>query len=214
MKNGVAFLALVPAADVDPAVWDPHVHAHTAADQPPLREFVRASKPTRDRAVATAMVAPWAAIEYRHVPSSSYGTFAFEPSDQSRTFPLVGGECILFGTMRAYLGNVLVTPNPTWLGMPEDTTYPVKSEFLVVEPLDGLAYYWAAFLRSTEFLRRLPPGGGGTRPRLSIDALLDLPVGPHIMNARENIDRALRGLAEQEWRIMAERRQIIIEGGL
>jgi hypothetical protein len=143
-----------------------------------------------------------------------YGTFTFEPADESRSFPLVDGKCILFGTMRAYLGNVLVTPDPTWLGLPEGTCYQVKSEFLVVEPLDGFVYYWAAFLRSDHFLRRLPPGGGGTRPRLNIDALLDLPVDPNDKTTREDIDRALRGLAEEEWRIMAKRREVITRGGL
>jgi hypothetical protein len=212
LRNGTGFVAVVPLSEVDPAVWDPHQYAHGAAEHPPLRELVHAQKPSRRKPSTSSNVAPFAPIEYRHIPPRVYGTFSFDatdPASQRSSFPAVKGGTLLFGTMRAYLGNVLVTPDPTWLGLPSETRYSVKSEFLVIEPLDGLVYYWAALLRSPAFLHRLPPGGGGTRPRLDADGLLRLPIEPAEPGTRRATDKTLRELAEREWQLLVERQHAL-----
>lgn len=209
MRNGTSFVRVVSAAEVDPSVWDAHVYAHASATQPPLRDFVLATKPRR--AAAPSAIAPWSPIEYRHIPPRVYGTFAFESAVDASPAAAVPGQTLLFGTMRAYLGNVLVTPDPEWVGFDPSVRFQVKSEFLVIEPVDGLRYYWAAILRSPSFLRRLPPGGGGTRPRLDANGLLRLPVDVAAIPERTRIDAALRNLAEQEWRFMIERLHLLGE---
>jgi hypothetical protein len=85
----------------------------------------------------------------------------------------------------------------------------VKSEFVRVEPTDGLIYFWWAFLRSPEFLDRLPTGTGGTRPRLSMETLLATPVDVPQPGTRTQIHTQLRECAMEEWRAMFRRRAIL-----
>jgi hypothetical protein len=198
MKNGSFFLTLIDAAQREPGVWDPHFYRGNG-ESSTLGQFVRIERlGTRAGARTLAAVAP---IEYRHIPRGSYATFALEDQTPAYTsrWPVAGEEWLLFGTMRAYLGNVLVTPRAEWLGMAGPLLYPVKSEFVRVVPQDGLTYYWWAYLRSPGFRRNLPLGSGGTRPRQEKDVLLMTPVSVPDTAARRQLDIALRHAAESEW---------------
>jgi hypothetical protein len=145
-------------------------------------------------------------IEYRHIHRGTIPVFTLELAAglPVERIPVIAEGCLLFGTMRAYLGNALVTPKATWLGEASPLFFPVKSEFVHVTPKDGLTYFWWAFLQSPRFLQSLPIGSGGTRPRLDRDLLLRTPVEVPLKSVREKIHRFLWGFAERAWRDYVE----------
>lgn len=196
-KNGAYFLSILQRDLVVPGMWDPHSYREHESRK--LVDYVQITKIGRSGA-PSADLTP---IEYRHLHGRNVPTFAFyeqAPAERSR-FPSVGEVCLLFGTMRAYLGNALVTPHGSWIGHTSPVRFPVKSEFVRVEPKDGLHYFWWAFLQSTPFLRSLPVGSGGTRPRLPPDHLMNTPVlYVPSKTERERLDNAIRDFAEREWR--------------
>ena len=102
---------------------------------------------------------------------------------------------MLFGTMRAYLGNVVVTPQAKWIGEESTFVFAVKSEFLQIIPKDGLVYFWWAYLQSQSFLHSLPIGSGGTRPRLHSSGLAQTPVEVPSKDVREKIHTELYDFA-------------------
>jgi restriction endonuclease S subunit len=104
--------------------------------------------------------------------------------------------------MRAYLGNIVVTPQLSWLKVSKNISFPVKSEFIIVTPFDGLNYFWLVFLRSKTFLSNLPLGSGGTRPRLQIESLLKTPIDVPSLKKRKHIHNKLMSIAEDEWKII------------
>jgi len=108
---------------------------------------------------------------------------------------------LLLGTLRAYLGNVIVTPKAEWLGVHGPLLFPLKSEFVLVIPHDGLDYYWWAYLRSEEFRDQLAVGHGGTRPRLHPLDVMRTPVSVPSLEKRKDLDFRLRKLAEEEWKL-------------
>src|SRR5205085_4915850 len=116
---------------------------------------------------------PFRAIAYADISSGDHLTFTLEdnPHDGLAKLCAVGEQELLMGTMRAYLGNIIVTPRAEWLERKGPLTFAVKSEFVQVVPRDGLVYFWWAYLRSAMFLTKLPTGSGGTRPRLQPEAL-------------------------------------------
>jgi hypothetical protein len=101
--------------------------------------------------------------------------------------------------MRAYLGNIVVTPLAEWVDQESPISFSVKSEFVVVSPHDKLVYFWLAYLRSRHFLENLPVGTGGTRPRLQPQALGQTVVTVPSLEARRTIHKDLEVLARKEW---------------
>jgi len=196
-RNGTFFLSIVSRQDVRPGVWDPYYYRTTEALRT-LGEFVRAEKLGRRKHGVCAH----RPIAYAHIPRGPYLSFALEPNGvPGKVFgPCAGEQEVLFGTMRAYLGNVIVTPAASWLGMENPLAFEVGSEFLRVVPEDGLVFFWGTYLRSPVFLRGLPLGHGGTRPRLSSDSLLAAPVQVPPLDERAATDKALQTLATAEWR--------------
>ena len=106
---------------------------------------------------------------------------------------------LLFGTMRAYIGNVVVTPVADWIGERSPFVFAVKSEFVQVVPKDGLVYFWWAYLQSQPFLHSLPLGTGGTRPRLHASALAQTPVAVPTRDVRERLHAQLQDFAVSLW---------------
>jgi hypothetical protein len=102
--------------------------------------------------------------------------------------------------MRAYLGNVLVTPKAKWLEKESPIFYPINSEFVQIIPNDKLPYFWWSYLKSALFLHQMPTGSGGTRPRVSIENLKQIPVVVPMLEERTKINNCLIELAEQSWR--------------
>ena len=150
-------------------------------------------------------------IEYRHIHRGTIPVFMLEIASGAvvERVPVIGEGRLLFGTMRAYLGNALVTPTAAWLGATSPMFFPVKSEFVHVVPKDGLFYFWWAFLQSPRFLQCLPIGSGGTRPRLDRELLLRTPVEVPVTAVREKIHRYLVGYAERAWRDYVETEQLL-----
>jgi len=140
-------------------------------------------------------------IEYRDVPGGAYLSFVLRRKEQiaASGFPTVGERNLLFGTMRAYLGNVIVTPRAEWISETSPLRFQVKSEFVLVTPHDDLTYFWLAYLRSNHFLSHLPLGHGGTRPRLQPKALAETPVAVPEIHVRRQINNELERLAKSEW---------------
>ncbi len=102
--------------------------------------------------------------------------------------------------MRAYLGNVLVTPKASWIAEKSPFFFAIKSEFVQVVAKDGLLYFWWAFLQTPGFLRALPIGTGGTRPRLDPCALLQTSVEVPEQPVREKVHHQILSYAETAWR--------------
>jgi len=198
-KNGTFFLSVVQADALRSGVWDPYAYREQMQSET-LEHFVSVQKVQgRSSRIAAFKYSP---IEYRHIHRGTIPVFTLELTGGASTerVPLVGEGCLLFGTMRAYLGNTLVTPKAEWLGEVSPKFFPVKSEFVQVIPKDGLIYFWWAFLQSPRFLQNLPIGTGGTRPRLDRELLLHTPVEVPLKPVRENIHRALTAYAERAWR--------------
>ena len=116
--------------------------------------------------------------------------------------------------MRAYLGNVLVTPKATWIEKDSPLFYPINSEFVEIIPKDNLPYFWWCYLKSALFLHQMPAGSGGTRPRVSVENLEQIPVSVPTLQERTKINSSLIVLAEQSWHNLLTCRQIMKQANL
>ncbi len=207
-KNGTFFLSVVAADSLRAGVWNPYAYREEMQSET-LEHFASVQKVQgRSYRVSIPKHAP---IEYRHIHRGTIPVFTLEPATGTSVerVPLIGEGCLLFGTMRAYLGNAIVTPKASWLGESAPLFFPVKSEFVHVIPKDGLTYFWWAFLQSPRFLQSLPIGSGGTRPRLDRDLLLRTPVEVPIKPVREKIHRTLSDCAERAWRDYVEAEELL-----
>jgi hypothetical protein len=195
------FVAVVAADELRPSQWDPHAYRASAGAR--LGDHVVARRPGRATGRA---VRP---LEYRDIargPALAHAVDLDEPAPDTERLPAVAESTLLLGTLRAYLGNVVVTPRARWLGVAGPLAFPLRSEFVEVVPRDGLVWFWWALLRSPRFLAALPPGGGGTRPRLSIEALVSTPVDVPALATRRSLDRRLGALAARAFRDAARAR--------
>lgn len=115
--------------------------------------------------------------------------------------------------MRAYLGNVLVTPKSKWMFKP-NCWFAINSEFVVIRPKDELNYFWWAFLKSPIFLSTLPTGTGGTRPRSNLEQLGNTPVSIPSIEDRTKINNELLQIAERYWEETMLLQNILNNSGL
>ena len=199
-RNGKPFISVISTPDFTPSVWDPYVYRHDGECHT-LAEFADISKVTaRSNPYKRS---PFQPIEYRDIPGGNYLSFMLRPTRDSATrhnrLPAVSEGEILFGTMRAYLGNIIVTPLAKWLDQEPPVYFSIKSEFALVSPRDGLTYFWLAYMRSKHFLENLPIGTGGTRPRLEPRSLGQTPVRIPPVETRERIHEEIEVLARKEW---------------
>lgn len=207
-KNGTFFLSVVARETLQAGVWNPYAYREEMQSET-LEHFASVQKVQgRSPRVGGFKYLP---IEYRHIHRGTIPVFTLELASgmQTERVPVIGESCLLFGTMRAYLGNALVTPKASWLGEPSPMFFPVKSEFVHVTPKDGLFYFWWAFLQSPKFLQSLPIGSGGTRPRLDRELLLRTPVEVPVKSVREKIHRCLIACAERAWRDYMEAEELL-----
>ena len=207
-KNGTYFLSVVEASALRPGVWDPYAYREQMQSET-LEHFAAVQKVQGRSHRATGF--KYSPIEYRHIHRGTIPVFTLEPAGGAAVerVPVVGEGYLLFGTMRAYLGNALVTPRAAWLGESSPMFFAVKSEFVQIVPKDGLLYFWWAYLQSPRFLQCLPIGSGGTRPRLDRELLLRTPVDMPVKSVREKIHRCLAGYAERAWRDYVEAEQLL-----
>jgi hypothetical protein len=199
-RNGKLFISVISTPDFTASVWDPYVYRHDGESHT-LSEFAHIYKVTaRNNPYKRS---PFQPIEYRDIPGGSYLSFMLRPIQDSATndnrLPAVSEDKILLGTMRAYLGNIVVTPLAKWLNQEPPVYFSVKSEFALVSPHDRLTYFWLVYMRSKHFLENLPMGTGGTRPRLQPQSLGQTPVRIPPIETRERIHEELEVLARKEW---------------
>ncbi|MBI3979553.1 MAG: hypothetical protein HY331_15325 [Chloroflexi bacterium] len=208
-KNGTFFVSVVESSQIAPSVWDPYHYRYDAARET-LSQYAVVMKLGSGYEILLyrSLFHP---IEYRHIPGGRYLSFFLEPSlgAQQAAYPTIGEQQLLFGTMRAYLGNVVVTPKAEWIGLEGPLFLPVKSEFVRVAPHDNCTYFWWAYLQSEAFLRNLPLGSGGTRPRLHKEALLRTPVRVPELERRRAIHDQLLECAEWEWKVYHARTRVL-----
>ncbi len=197
-KNGKTFIAVVEPEQIIASVWDPYVYRRNGQSHT-LSHFVALHKVSSKAASPQRL--PFRPIEYRDLPRGDYLSFMLELSEAGPTtgLPVVGEGTLLFGTMRAYLGNLLITPQAEWVNQSPPLYFQVKSEFIGLAPRDKLVYFWLAYLRSKSFLENLPLGSGGTRPRLQPKALGETPVTVPDLPTRKAIHDQLQNLAKSEW---------------
>ncbi len=197
-KNGAYFAAVIGKSNFVSTSWDPYVY-QPKGEGGTLSEYASVAKiAARQIPYGHTRFRP---IEYRDLPGGDYLSFSLERENAltKKSVAAVDEETILFGTMRAYLGNITVTPQAEWINCKSPAFYETKSEFVAVKPYDGLTYFWLAYLRSPHFLRHLPLGSGGTRPRLHASALDAVPVSVPDLQVRQNIHNKLQDLARHEW---------------
>jgi hypothetical protein len=197
-KNGTYFLSIVDRSHLKPTIWDPFAYREKRQLQT-LGYFASLQPVKATRLPRRAF--KFAPLEYRHIARGHVPAFALEPAagGVQANCHAVGEGVLLFGTMRAYLGNVIVTPRASWISEESPFIFAVKSEFVEVSPKDGLVYFWWAYLQSQSFLYSLPIGTGGTRPRLQASALAQTPVDVPTRDVRQRIHRQVEGFAASLW---------------
>ncbi len=207
-KNGSYFLSAVCRNGLQPGVWDPY--AYREKRQAEMFDHFATVQKVRGKGFSSTAF-KYAPIEYRHISRGTIPIFILEPSGSTSAWKAdaVGESCLLFGTMRAYLGNVLVTPKAAWIAERSPVCFAVKSEFVQVIPKDGLVYFWWALLQTSAFLQGLPIGTGGTRPRLDPSSLLQTPVEVPVRSVREKIHHQILRYAETAWREYVSAEQLL-----
>lgn len=197
-KNGSSFLSIVQAASLKPGVWDPYCYREKTENET-LGHFVVVQR--LKAACLPRQAFKFAPIEYRHISRGHLPVFMLEPAGAGlqTACQAVGENALLFGTMRAYLGNVLVTPKASWIGESAPFFFAVKSEFVQVTPKDGLVFFWWAYLQTQSFLHSLPLGTGGTRPRLNPASMAHTPIEVPLRQVRERIHNQFALFASRQW---------------
>lgn len=196
-KNGKYFATVVSRSQYKPSIWDPYLYRDTDGKHS-LSQFVTVQR--AGKKVQKHCHIPFKSIEYRDVLGGDCLSFALEKEEHSNLQHVVGENTLLFGTMRAYLGNIVVTPFAEWINQTSPLYFAVKSEFLVVHPFDELLYFWLIYFRSKRFTELLPVGSGGTRPRLSIDSFEQIPVDLPDLQTRRRVHEQISELACTEWK--------------
>lgn len=205
MKTGSYFISIIKPCDLTKTQWDPHFYQQPVSGEK-LGQFMEINRPSRK---AVGELSHIGAIEYKDIQRNAL-SFEIDMRPQTTSIlPFVGEQQLLFGTMRAYLGNIIVTPRGEWIGMNEGVVFDVKSEFLHLVPYDGAPYFWLAYLRSPSFLGTIPLGTGGTRPRLSAEDLARLPVQVPSEDVRRKIHRRFSRLARISWELAGERQAMV-----
>jgi len=197
-KNGSFFVSIVDRASLKAAIWDPYSYREEKQTQ--TLGYFAAIHSLKGRPLPRRSF-KFAPLEYRHIGRGHIPIFVLEPSagGLQNSCRGVGEGALLFGTMRAYLGNVVVTPRAEWIGERNPLVFAVKSEFVQVLPKDGLVYFWWAYLQSQSFLHSLPIGTGGTRPRLQAASLGQAPVEVPSQKTREVLHGKIEAFAANVW---------------
>lgn len=198
MRNGVSFTAIIDAADFSTGIWDPYFYKSKNVSNK-FSNYVEIRKSFSYKFPLNSF--KYSPIEYRDIPRGNHLSFNLTlnaDTETSTKFFAVPENTLLLGTMRAYLGNVVITPKSSWLN--EKTVwFPINSEFCEIVPIDNLKYFWFAFLKSSLFLNNLPTGTGGTRPRVNAEQLYQIPVIVPSLEERIKINSAIEKSAQKIW---------------
>jgi hypothetical protein len=204
-KNGTFFISIVDNNKKRGGIWDPFYYRSLDRNEN-LGNYMKIDT------IQIKRKSPFLPIEYRDIPKGKYLSFPLQISQEGfvSSSHIASEEALLFGTLRAYLGNVIVTPKADWLGIRSPLFFPYKSEFVRLIPKDDNYYYfWWAYLRTSGFLSNLSLGSGDTRPRLHKESLLLTPVAVPEHNVRKIIHQKLMQCAEIEWREFIRKKDIL-----
>lgn len=209
-KNGAYFLSIVERGVLQPGTWDPYSYRERRQSQ--TLGYFASIQPLKSAALPRQTF-KFAPLEYRHIARGHVPAFILEPlgGGLQASCHGVGEGALLFGTMRAYLGNVVVTPRADWLRECSPFVFAVKSEFVQINPKDGLVYFWWAYLQSQSFRHSLPIDSGGTRPRLHASALAQTPVQVPTKDVRERLHAQIEAFAASLWSQYVTTEQLLEE---
>jgi hypothetical protein len=132
-KSEYYFLTIVKSRERQRGNWDPDVYK--TSEHSTLGDYANIVKALRKE--FPSQKSQFQSIEYRDIPTKNFLTFNLMPCDTPADLNLasVGELQLLFGTMRAYLGNVLVTPKIEWVSdKTENPYFQLKSEFVSIKP--------------------------------------------------------------------------------
>jgi hypothetical protein len=199
MKNGTSFTKVIDYNFFIHGIWDPYYYKNSSSKNR-LDKYVDFSKNFSYKYPLKSF--KFLPIEYKNIPKGNFLTFELNrntfDTDNSK-FYAVPENTLLLGTMRAYLGNIIVTPKSEWINQ-SNIWFPINSEFCEIVPKDGLKYFWLVYLKSDAFLHNLPTGSGGTRPRANPELLSQIPVSVPALKDREYIDNEVKCFAEKLWK--------------
>jgi restriction endonuclease S subunit len=211
MKNGITFTSVINYNQFKSGIWDPY-HYRQSDSSEKLSNYVDVIKiPNR----GDAGNLDFAPIEYKDVPKGNILGFNLNKNDDLTTnrLPIIPEETLIFGTMRAYLGNALLTPKSEWISS-KNAWFAVNSEFVIINPKDGLKFFWWAFLKSASFLCALPTGTGGTRPRSNPEQLLEIPVAIPSLEIRKEVNDELELISKNYWKQAIKLQNTLSKTGL
>jgi len=198
MKNSVSFTSIIDSEKLISGVWDPFYYKHIKSANR-LDKFVDINKTFSYKFPLKSF--KYSPLEYKDIPKGDFLTYNLSPNNDSASinkYHAVPENTLLLGTMRAYLGNVIVTPKAEWL-QERKMWYAVNSEFCEIIPNDNLKYFWLAFFKSPAFLNNIPTGTGGTRPRISVEHLNQIPILVPELEERIKINSKIEKLAQTFW---------------
>ncbi len=207
MKNGIYFLSILDSKSRIASVWDPHTYREKGKGKP-LSFYAEVTKLGKVKNTKGSISSY--PIEYKNISGGKNLTFDLSFSDMiEKSIFDVKEQEILFGTMRAYLGNVLVTPKAEWIDSSDSLNFKIKSEFVKVTPFDGYHYFWWLYFQSKPFLNLLPLGGGGTRPRLKAEDFSDIVVDVPAESVRKQIHQELLAQAKTAWQNQHQQKKLM-----
>lgn len=209
MRNETFLKLIINNEDLINGIWDPFNYRNLKTGIK-LSDYVVIKK-IKKRSKSNLIFEP---IRYSDIPKGNILIYKLKYSklnnnEIEKTFKVVGEQTILFGTMRAYLANIIVTPCAEWIGLKSPIYFPAMSEFVEVIPNDNLVYFWWAYLIKKEFLSNLPKGHGGTRPRIESNIIGNTPISIPNINIRRDINIKLSKIAERDWKSYMEKVNII-----
>lgn len=199
-KNGFTFVSVHASDKMIPGVWNPYHYKYGQDND--LQPFSYYADIVKVNGKKTEMkFFDYMPIEYKHIPKGDLLTFTLEDktTPYKDKYSFVNENTLLFGTMRAYLGNACVTPQSDWINKNGDLKFAVNSEFVKILPFDNLTYFWWAYIKSELFLKEMPTGSGGTRPRVSPDLIKKIRVSVPDEEERHEINESLKTLARNAW---------------
>lgn len=199
-KNGTTFIAIHTSDKMTSGIWNPYNYKYGQDnDMQPFSDYADIVKVNGKKGEMNFF--DYVPIEYKHIPKGDLLTFTLENKtiDHKGKYSFVDENILLFGTMRAYLGNACITPVSEWINKSKGIKFAVNSEFVKILPFDNLKYFWWAYVKSESFLREMPTGSGGTRPRVSPDLIRNIRVNVPSEEERYEINESLKTLAQNAW---------------
>lgn len=199
-KNGRTFSTIYSSDKLTSGIWNPYNYKYGEEEGlPPFSTFAEVKKVKGKKGELKYF--KYAPIEYKHLPKGDMLTFNLEKkANNTGKYAYVKENTLLFGTMRAYLGNACVTPYGKWVNQIQEVTYAVNSEFVAIHPFDKFTYFWWAYIKSNLFLKEMPTGNGGTRPRVSPELISKIRVNVPSEKERRGINETLKEIAQSSWR--------------